>query len=125
MIANKFLLAIAAMIISGASALAAGPYDGSWSGSAVGTTSGGFNQGSCAATMAVDVKDNQLRGNIVNGRSQQPFNGTIGPDGRFKSNGGGVEGTFSGRSFTGRFSDQPNSNCRSWRVTMERLDAGR
>ena len=101
-------------------ALAAGPFDGNWTGAANGSTSGGFLQGACVATLTATIKDNRLTGTETQGRSIIPLSGTVAPDGSFKSSGGGFIGKFSGASFEGSFVSQPNSSCRNWRVTMSR-----
>lgn len=101
-------------------AQAAGPYDGNWTGAANGTTSGGFLQGACVATLTATIKDSRLTGTEVQGRSTIPLRGTIAPDGSFKSSGGGFIGKFTATSFEGEFVNQPNSSCRNWHATMSR-----
>ena len=101
-------------------AQAAGPFDGNWTGSANGSTSGGFAQGSCVATLTATIKDNRLTGTEIQGRSTIKLSGSIASDGSFKSSGGGFIGKFSGASFEGSFVSQPNSSCRNWHVTMSR-----
>jgi hypothetical protein len=98
-------------------AVAAGPYDGKWSGTAVASAGGP----ACSATLNVEIKDNSLKGTeLFAGRSSIPLGGRVAADGSYVSSGGGFTGKFSGNSFTGTFREAANADCRGWRVTMER-----
>jgi len=99
-------------------AMAAGPYDGKWSGDAI---AGSGGRGGCTARLNVEIKDNVMKGSeVLGGRSTIALGGRVAADGSFVSSGGGFTGKFSGNSFTGTFKETTSSDCRGWRVTMER-----
>ena len=111
------ILSLAALAVPLGAAVAAGPYDGKWSGTAVAASGGS----ACTATLNVEIKDNRLKGTeLLSGRSSIALSGRVAADGSFVSSGGGFTGKFAGSSFTGTFRETANADCRSWRVKMAR-----
>ena len=104
-----------------ASAGAAGPYDGNWTGSAAGTSqgAGGAYSGACVGVITATVADNRMRGKIEVGRITAGLGGTIAPDGGFKGLVGSIPftGKFAGSSFEGSY--QSAGNCGTYRVTLK------
>jgi hypothetical protein len=108
---------LAALAVPLGVAVAAGPYDGKWSGTAIASTGGP----ACTATLNIEIKDSRLKGTeLLGGRSNIAVSGRVKADGSFVSSGGGFVGTFSGHSFTGTFKETASADCHSWHVTMER-----
>jgi len=118
----RFAIIIAFLTLGfAASAGAAGPYDGSWSGEATGTArAGGTFSGACTGVATATITDNQLKGSIAFGRSTYNMGGRIAADGTFTGQLGSVAftGKFAGAAFEGSY--QGNSNCTNSRVTMKR-----
>jgi hypothetical protein len=106
-----------------ASALAAGPFDGNWTGEANGMmspTGRGSGSGLCSGSATAAVKDNVLTGSMQLGRSNPGFGGKIAADGSFTGHVGQfpATGKFNGSTFSGNFNS--TANCAEWRITMNR-----
>ena len=111
------VLSLAALAVPLGVAVAAGPYDGKWSGTAVAASGGP----SCSAKLDVEIRNNNLKGTeLLGGRSRIALAGLVAADGSFVSSGRGFTGKFSGSSFTGTFVETATADCHGWRVIMER-----
>jgi hypothetical protein len=98
-------------------ARAAGAFDGTWSGDAVGS---GPSANQCTGTMKGTVENNVLRGQITIGRfNPANIGGRVGADGSFKSPSGRITGQFTGNNFVGSMT-VPNGYCNPYRLTMSR-----
>jgi hypothetical protein len=98
-------------------AQAAGPFDGTWSGDAVGS---GPSASQCTGTMKGSVENNVLRSRITIGRFKPAeVGGPVGADGSFKSPAGRITGQFTGNSFVGSMT-VPNGYCNPYKLTMSR-----
>ena len=98
-------------------AQAAGPFDGNWSGNAVGS---GPSADQCTGTMKGTVENNVLRSQITISRFKPAdVGGPISADGSFKSPAGRITGQFSGNNFVGSMT-VPNGYCNPYKLKMSR-----
>lgn len=113
---------VLAIALSTTSAIAAGPYDGTWVGEANGVNSSGARGGSgvCTAAISATVAGNSVKGKVAFARETRPLNGTIGADGSFTGTVGplAVTGKFAGATFQGDFTT--TGNCGQFRFNLKR-----
>jgi hypothetical protein len=111
------MLSLLIVGLSFGAAKAAGPFDGTWSGNAVGS---GPSANQCTGTMKGTVENNVLHGQIAIGRFKPAdIGGAIGADGSFKSPGGQITGKFTGNNFVGSMT-VANGYCNPYKLTMGR-----
>jgi hypothetical protein len=88
-----------------ASALAAGPFDGSWTGEVAGVSMG-RGTGCPAATLKATVTDGKLTGLFSDGKYNYQVRGTVQPDGTLAQAFMGtnpLSGKFTGNEFAGSY----------------------
>ena len=114
---RSVLFALLVLGLSFAEARAAGPFDGDWSGDAIGS---GPVAKECTGTMKGTVENNVLRSQVTVGRFKPAeVGGRVGADGSFKSPAGRITGQFTGNNFVGSMT-VPNGYCNPYKLTMSR-----
>ncbi len=85
-------------------ALAAGPFDGHWTGGAPGQAKSNSDKCTTSLDVTVTVADGLVSGN-AHGLADHPISGKVAADGSFTGtlSGGAFTGTFTADSFTGSF----------------------
>lgn len=106
-----------AAIVAAGVAFAAGPFDGTWSGDAIGS---GPSARACSGPIKATVENGALHGEMAIGKFKPfAFGGTVGADGSFKSPAGRITGQFTSNAFTGSMT-VPNGYCNPYKLTMSR-----
>jgi hypothetical protein len=101
----KWTIVALALAFSIPAALAAGPFDGQWTGGSPGFAKSLSDKCSHSLDITVTVADGVVSGQAVGGVGTYSISGKVGPDGSFTGTlaGAALTGNFSGNTFDGSF----------------------
>lgn len=108
--------------LSAAATLAAGAYDGTWTGGVSGMTRA-HHQGRCNGTVTLTIRNNRILGEARIGMEQPiPIREAVAPNGTIRPQGGPLRGKFEADAFAGTLHGTPHValNCARFRVTLSK-----